>query len=227
MSAELLMLVPSRGRPQSIKRLYREFLDTTEGNTEFLALVDDDDCNLDNYKEAANELGFSMEVGPRLRLGGTLNVASSKYAPVYPFIGWVGDDTVLSTPQWDVKFVTELKRLGTGMAYGNDLLQCGNIPAALITMTSNIVLKLGYMAVPGFQHMYLDNAWQAWGDGIGKITYFPEVIHEHLHFSASKSQMDQTYAESDPFMSSDAILWNEYVNSGQLDRDIAKLKELL
>src|SRR5439155_4080783 len=130
--------------------------------------------------EACLEMGerFSwMEVrdGARRRLRGTLNQLAAEHAPSWRNVGFMGEDHRPSTPRWDARFVECLSGGGPGLVYGNDLLMGEAMPTA-VAMTSNIVTTLGYMAPPALVHLCIDLAWKDWGEGLGRITYLPDVI---------------------------------------------------
>ena len=102
------------------------------------------------------------------------------------------------SPGWALRFLDELDRLGTGMVYGNDLIQGENLPTA-IAMTSDIVTALGYMVPGGLVHLEIDTAWKLLGQAIGRITYLPDVVIEHCHPIAHKAEWDEGYAlNNDP-----------------------------
>lgn len=142
-------------------------------------------------------------------------------------IGFAGDDHAPRTPGWTERIRTELNQLGTGIVYGNDLFQGPNLPTAVF-MTADIVGALGYMAPPCLRHMFADNYWKDLGDGVRRIRYLPDVVIEHLHpHAGGKAPEDDRYRAVWPLMGPDGQAYNEFVDSGQLAADIAKVKELL
>lgn len=203
----LTVLVPTRGRPKNLADLWGCFQETCDGDTRLVACVDTDDPELPAYQaladELQDELWFRLETGPRLRLGPTLNVAGPKWAARSAAVAFMGDDHRPRTRGWDTAYVAELERLGTGMVYGNDLIQGPNLPTQ-VAMTSDIVLATGHMVPPGAVHLWLDNAWLALGRALGAITYLPSVVVEHMHPIAGKAPMDAGYAEANADAVSDA-----------------------
>jgi hypothetical protein len=185
------MIVPTRGRPQNAAALVGAWDTVTGPEAELLFAVDDDDPTLPQYLA----LGTSMHVGERLRLGGTLNEVALKFADDYDAIGFCGDDHLARTSGWALRFLAELDRLGTGMVYGDDLIQGPNLPTA-IAMTTDIIRALGYMVPGGLVHLSIDDAWLALGRAIGRITYLPDVVLEHMHPIAQKAEWDAGYAEA-------------------------------
>lgn len=203
----LTILVPTRGRPANLARLWQGFRDTCEYETRLVALVDSDDPELSGYqaiyRQLKDEPMFRMGIGPRLRLGPTLNVAAPKWAARSDAVGFMGDDHLPRTVGWDGRYLTTLKNLGTGLVYGNDLIQGQALPTQ-VAMTSDIILATGHMVPVGLVHLYADNAWLALGQALNSIVYLPEVTVEHLHPIAGRAQWDAGYAEANTDARSDA-----------------------
>lgn len=225
----LTVLVPTRGRPQNLAELWSAFEETCDVNTHLVACVDNDDPELAGYQQLADRLAdepfFRMETGPRLRLGGTLNVAGPKWAARSSCIGFMGDDHRPRTRGWDTAYMAELWRLGTGLVYGNDLIQGAALPTQ-VAMTSDIVLATGHMVPPGLVHLFADNAWLALGRALDAITYLPDVIVEHQHPIAGKAEWDQGYAEcnTDALMDADRQAFERW-QAETLPDWVRKIKE--
>ncbi|ANZ35222.1 hypothetical protein BBK82_03190 [Lentzea guizhouensis] len=235
--ADLLMIVPTRGRPHNIAALLEAWSETTVGDTELLIALDDDDPALSEYLTIKPEMEWPpAPVHPprwisqsRLRLAGTLNALAVAEAQGgrHKAIGFMGDDHRPRTRGWDAAFSTALADLGTGVVYGNDLIQGAALPTA-VAMTADVIAALGYMVPPGLVHLYLDNAWLSIGEGIGRIRYLPEVVIEHMHPLAGKAPQDDGYREvnSEQQYLADRKSYEDWVNGG-LDQDLAKLRALL
>jgi hypothetical protein len=153
-----------------------------------------------------------------------LNRYAARYASSYRALGFMGDDHRPRTWGWDARISVELHRLGTGMVYGNDLFQRGNLPTA-IAMTSNIPRALGYMVPGGLVHLYIDNAWLDLGRRVG-ITYLDEIVIEHVHPAAGKAPMDEGYARVNS-LESEAEDRTRYLayQVYELDEDVQKIRE--
>lgn len=193
---DLLMIVPSRGRPGNIIELLDAWRGTfAEMNrTGLLVAVDDDDPELEGYRSVGNYADFDLVVSPRQRVGPTLNRLAVERAPDFFAVGFMGDDHRPRTQDWDERMVAALREMGSGIVYGNDLLQGERLPTAVV-MTSDIIRALGYMVPPRLTHMYLDNFWLGLGRELGRIQYLPDVVIEHVHPLAGKSEWDDGYRE--------------------------------
>lgn len=231
--ADMLVIIPTRGRPHTIPEIMRAW-DDTEATAHVLFCVDTDDPQLAAYKEHVAALKGDGRVkfryGKRRRLCGTLNQHAVREAKNYPILAFMGDDHRPRTQGWDARFVECLSggTAGPGLVYGNDLLQSEKMPTA-VAMTSDIVKTLGYMAPPALVHLCLDITWLDWGKAINRITYLPDLVIEHMHPANGKAEMDDGYTEanSQETVTADSAAYYDYRDNGGLQADLDKLKALL
>jgi hypothetical protein len=190
---DLVVIVPSRGRPEAARALATAFADTCTADTQLVLALDADDTTLDQYPA-----GPTQFVGETKSMVEALNGAAAAYADALfgmtpPFaLGFMGDDHRPRTRGWDTTYLDTLSAVGTGIVYGNDLLQGRNLPTQC-AMTADIVRALGYMAPPALRHMYVDNFWLELGRAADCIRYLPDVIVEHRHPVAGKAEWDEGY----------------------------------
>lgn len=194
MPTDLLMIVPSRGRPHNIAELHDAWSDTTTGAAGLLVAADDDDPTLPDYREVCAACGIELTVGPRLRMVPTLNKVAVERAPRHFALGFMGDDHRPRTPGWDAAYLDALRDLGTGYVYGDDLLAGERLPTQW-AQTSDVVQALGAMVPAPVQHLWADNQIYDLGHTIGRIRYLPDVIVEHVHPLAGKAAEDDGYRE--------------------------------
>lgn len=196
--ADLVVIVPSRGRPHRLAELAQDFAATAGPEARMVVAVDDDDPQLDAYKQLAifDLPQFHLRVGRRLRLGGTLNEAAAEYVGWYDAIGFMGDDHRPRTEGWAQQILAGLRAPGgVHIVYGDDRLQGARLPTAAF-LSSDLVRALGWMALPGLQHLYVDNAWLELGRAARVLGYLPDVVIEHMHPGAGKAPWDAGYAEA-------------------------------
>ncbi|SET49044.1 hypothetical protein [Nonomuraea wenchangensis] len=224
---DLLVIVPSRGRPHNIADLHDAWTAATTGPTGLLVAVDDDDPTLDDYRQVCADRGIALTVGPRLRMCPTLNKVAVEHAPHHFAIGFLGDDHRPRTRGWDEHYLAALRDLGTGFVYGNDLLAGERLPTQ-VAVTSDIVMALGWMVPDGILHLWADNVWLDLGRAIDRIRYLPRVVVEHQHYLNGKAAEDDRYREVNNADAAEAdrlayAAWLEHRMPGDVD----KLKALL
>jgi hypothetical protein len=232
MADDLLVIIPTRGRPHAIPEIMAAW-DETGATADVLFCVDKDDPELAGYKAQAKELADDGRVRfvfwARKRLVGTLNQAAVKNASDHRFLAFMGDDhrPRPAAQPWDERIRICLSG-GPGIVYGNDLLQ-GEKMATAVAMTSDIVATLSYMAPPAMVHLCVDLCWVDWGRGMGRITYLDDMVIEHLHPAAGKASVDAVYEDcnSSERASQDAAAYYDYRDNGGLEADLDKLRNLV
>ena len=207
----LVVLVPSRNRPQNIAELIKSF-DETETESDLIVIVDDDEPQMDAYLALGCDVMVVEKNGKGMAK--PLNFAARHFAHKYRHFAFLGDDHRPRTKNWDVHFINALDELGTGIVYGNDLFQGEALPTA-VAMSGDIVNALGGMVPQGMIHLYLDNFWMKLGKDLGTFSYLSEVVIEHLHPVAGKAQWDEGYKDvnAEEVYSADKKAFDEYIAS--------------
>lgn len=173
--ADLVVIVPSRGRPDAARDLADAFDATCTADTQLLVVVDESDPTQEEYERpllrtASHSMVEALNIAARI-------VTESEPPPFA--VGFCGDDH-RPAGDWDVQVLSALRDLGTGMVYGDDGFQGERLPTAIF-MTSDIVRALGYMSPPTLKHLYVDSSWLALGKAAGCIRYLPDVKVTHVH----------------------------------------------
>lgn len=250
MTGRLLVVVPSRGRPHNIARLWDAMSRTCRGDTTLLVGLDDDDPALPAYWQLMPApdvlplpdispqppgdvltlprrpapMAYAVRAGLR-QVVAWINALAVPAAAEYDYIGTIGDDNLPSTEAWDLQVTDALQR--TPFAFGNDLYP-SRVPGTLcchVFTRAEVIAKLGYFGPPRIRHMYVDPVWYAWGTATG-ITYLPGTIIEHLHYTAGKAPADESYALSTSLIPADLQSYHDYTRDpGEhgLNADIARL----
>jgi len=214
---DLLLIVPSRSREGRID-LFKQHFDKNSTISDLCIGIDND-----QHERYPSFDGFVYDVNENMQLGPKLNMLSKKYCDDYKYIAFMGDDHLIQTYGWDEKLISCIDGMKYGMSYGNDLVRGEELPTAIL-MNSNIIKKLGYMCPPTLVHLYLDNFWLTLGQTLGTIRYCPDVIIEHMHFTTGKSEIDQTYIESNTpeLYRADEAAYNQYLKVN-FQNDLKKL----
>lgn len=212
----MMVIVPSRGRPANARRLVEAWGETRCG-AGLMIRVDDDDPELGGYlamREQIYDMDFcavEVLVGPRLRLGGTLNDLAPVAAKHFGVVGFMGDDHVPRTRDWDAH-VLQAFADGARVVYGNDLIMGEQLPTAVF-VDAAIVATLGYMVPPGLVHLFMDNYWRWLGEHLGALAYLPDVVIEHVHPVAGKAEWDDRYEEvnASAVWTADEATWHRWL----------------
>lgn len=223
--ADLVVVVPSRGRPDALVDLERVFRETCTAQTRLMVAVDEDDPTLPSYLPES----VLRTVGRHTSMVEALNHAAVDLVsgPDAPFaVGFMGDDHRPRTLGWDRAYLAALVEMGTGIVYGDDLLQRQQL-ATQCAMTSDIVRALGFMAPPTLRHMYVDNFWMTLGAALGGLRYLPDVVVEHLHPFAGKALMDEGYVRVNTaeVYGQDQAAFDRYLRD-QFPADVEKVEKV-
>jgi len=198
MTGELLVIVPSRGRPQAVERVADAWRSTDAHlHAALLFAVDADDPELPAYHAVqTGDSWLKMTVLPEWQPmvhkldNVALTVAEGTEAPFA--LGFAGDDHLPRTSGWAVRYLAALRELGTGIVYGDDLIQGEQLPTQW-AMTADIVRALGRMVPAPVGHLFCDNSVADLGREADCLRYLPDVVIEHRHPVAGRTPWDDSY----------------------------------
>ena len=233
MTSDLLVIVPTRGRPASARRVVEAWKATGAFEAaELVFAADLDDPSIEDYVGIPPDyasLPVTVHISPKWRpMVPKLNDVAGLYARDYRHwvLGFAGDDHLPRTPGWAPTMLAALSEMGTGIAYGNDLLQGERLCTSWV-MTSDIVRALGRMVPAPVDHMYCDNSVMDVGELAGCLRYLPDVVIEHCHPLAGKAEWDSGYARvnrAEQFQRDEAA-YRQWANS-QLAADAETVRAL-
>lgn len=217
MNNRLLVIVPSRGRPDNARRLLEAVEKTTGSGSQIdiVFAVDSSDASQADYPKYHTLI---VEGGSMVK---ALNEVAIMKHDAYRFVSFMGDD-VLPQGNWAEKILSALHRSPNSIVYGNDLAQEEKLPTSVF-MDSDIVGTLGFMAPPNQRQLYVDNFWKCLGESLGTLIYVEDAILEHLHPHVDKAESDHLYesAYSTVNERADEDAYKLYI-SEQFDADLRK-----
>lgn len=228
---DLAIVVPTRGRPERFVELVHAIQATAAGDVLIVSAVDDDDPSDYATPLLGQEINLVAYRGERRSLSGWTNHLAQHllHSPAPPrYLASLGDDHRPRTPGWDRLLIEAIEHLdGPGFAYGNDLLQGELMPTAWVA-SADVVRALGWMMLPGCQHMYVDTAVLTLGRAAGRIAYRADVVIEHIHPLAGKTGWDDSYRASNApeRYQADKAAYETWRDGGQLAADVALLEDL-
>lgn len=243
---DLTIFVPTRGRPTAARELQECFNNTCRGNTEVIFILSEDDPMFTTYldlksmgriNKVISVLPTKVGMASPLNLGFQKWLANPRTFPSFA-VGFMGDDHRPRTQGWDLEYVRGLTALsgrcrdrskpGVGMVYGDDLLQGRDLPTQ-IAMTTNIPTILGRFVPDQLSHLYTDAYWLELGKLLGRITYLPDVVVEHMHPGNGKAAIDAGYefSGSSSLDLSDKSIFEGIIKEVVIPEDIRKIKRLM
>lgn len=198
---DLLVIVPSRGRPEAVARVVGAWL-ATDGyvDADLVFAIDGDDPELGRYYESefaqADRTRVKFAVldswKPMVHKLNEVAVFAAAVEDGYSMLAFMGDDHLPRSKGWAGRYAAELRDLGTGIVYGDDRVQGEKLPTQW-AMTADIVQALGRMVPADVEHLYCDNSILDLGRQAECIRYLPDVTVEHCHPVAGRGSWDAGY----------------------------------
>jgi len=205
-TAALVVLVPSRGRPRNVTRLVRACAETCTLDTVLHFGFDDDDPAFTENLKAAD--GCLTTIQERMGLAPWTNHLAGLH-PDAAYLASLGDDMVPVTYGWDERLVDAQKDMGGGYCYPDDKRR-SDIPEAVV-IDARIVRALGWFSPPGLDHWYQDMAWRDLGSLTGRLRYCPDVVIEHRHPNVPGGDpSDATYTEAAGSFAADMAVYQKW-----------------
>jgi glycosyltransferase involved in cell wall biosynthesis len=193
---KISILLPTRGRPENIRRLLQSLVDTSNELPEVVMYVDLDDATMQfgSYNPDIYPADKLILVpGPRIVLSQCWNKCLEHASGDILMHG--GDDIVFKTKGWD-----DMVRRGFGahadrivFIHGDDGYW-GNRFGTHGFIHRKWVEAVGYFVPPYFSSDYNDTWLNDVANAIQRRMYLPFVT-EHMHFLFGKGEKDQTHIE--------------------------------
>jgi glycosyltransferase involved in cell wall biosynthesis len=199
--ARISLLLPTRGRPHLIRRLFDSVVAYTDRleDLEIILYVDDDD---ETGQEISDDRISLLKIfGPRLSMGAYNTICLGQASGDYIML--MNDDVIVRTSAWDRK-VAELGRTisdGIFLAYPNDL-HIGKRMCTFPILTKKACELLLRPYPEEYKTHFID--WhildifkRLCAMGHTRIFYLEDVVFEHCHYMAGKAELDATYEAKD------------------------------
>jgi len=182
---------PTFGRPDRLEELARSWVKCQRQTRLYVRLWTGDPMYLE-YKKRKWPKQLVFYDSDAKGCGEALNDFFQRH-PDEPWYGWVADDIVLRTPGG----CELLQGLAEPffIAYPNDCVQRHRIPTHYC-IGGDLVREVGWLALPGLEHGFIDNVWGTLGRSSGLLRYEPRVIFQHKHFLTGQADYDEVYAAS-------------------------------
>jgi len=186
------VLVPTRNRPQNVRRLVDSALETAETDVEFVFYVDEDDDSAVDVIRSYEQT--QIVSGPRVVLSETWNEC---WTYARHDVGMhCGDDIVFRTSGWDTRVLEVFDQYPDKIVFvhGRDGYQDRRVGTHGF-LHQNWVDAVGYFVPPYFSSDYNDLWITEVADVLGRRVYLADVYTEHMHPVIGKGEWDQTHRE--------------------------------
>lgn len=189
-------LLPTRGRPALVERLFGSMVETTSrlDRVEVVLYVDEDDTG--SHHLGGEQVSVTRIIGPRMSMG-DYNTACLARARGDILI-LANDDMVIRTPGWDDRIAQIDAGFADGiyLAYCNDCFKKRVCTFPILSRRTCELLVEPYPAAyqGGFIDTHLFDLFKRLQHaGFDRIRYLDDVVFEHLHFRTGKAVRDATY----------------------------------
>jgi predicted O-methyltransferase YrrM len=201
---ELAIIVPTRGRPENMRKVVSAWDFTNAWDVADLVMaVDQDDPAYQGYVDLLDEFNIGVTEGEPsplrmisyplwLPMVHKLDDTARALADEYWALGFAGDDHLPRTINWAKAYLEALHKLGTGLVYGDDGYQHANLCTEW-AMTADAVRALGRMVPAPVEHMYSDVSVLEVFRAANAVSYLPQVVIEHMHPIVKKAENDAQY----------------------------------
>jgi hypothetical protein len=234
---DISLLVPTRGRPKLLQRLFDSLADTTSrlARIEIVLYIDDDD--FPTHEVTHPSLQLIKLIKPAGEKMGRMNQMCYE-ASRGRFVMLMNDDVVFRTKTWDESVLDTFTRFPDGVAliYGNDLHRRESV-ATLPIVSRAVCEVLGGICPRDYLNVYIDvhmlDVFKKLAKlGYHRTVYLEDVIFEHMHHEAGKSLMDATYVKKNEqfddllFINLEDERWNQakmlkrYIDTTQKKRQV-------
>lgn len=198
---DLVVVIPTRGRPQHVARTAEAWLETgaMDMGVPVVYALDRGDPAYEDYRRAIkSEFGNLAQVVdaggsgmvPAINTAGRWLLAQADRPTA---VAVFNDDHLPRSEGWQYRMTLSLAQMGTGIVYPNDLLRGESLCTAW-AMTTDIIEATNRIVPCLVTHLFADNAVMALGKESGVLRYLPDVVVEHVHYSAGKAPKDEHYA---------------------------------
>lgn len=178
------MIIPTRGRPDGLRRLLDSIRDNAaeSASIEVIAVIDADD--LKSLEFAYSDLRLERVGGPPARTMGALNLAGYQAARGR-YLMLLNDDVVVRTPGWDTRLRQVLEHYPDGivLVHVNDLIFRDTLCTSPL-LTREFCKLAGGICMPEYRRYRIDDHIHHVYDLIRLLGYtgrvfLPDVIFEH------------------------------------------------
>lgn len=216
--------LPTRRRTGRLAQFFHSAIETGISTPGVVLVQEDEYAELfEHYEAITLPAGWDYRLTKADGMGDKLREAFADISQ-HDWFGWLVDDLICETPEWDKKLLAGLN--GKNFVSADDGGQ--NPRRMCVPVFSKAVIQAtGYIYPPGFWHTYVDDVWETLGRDAQCWQIAPEIIlkHDHPFKGGEIVGMDETGRISYSRMSDDAKAferWTKYVKP----QSVARIKAM-
>lgn len=220
-TGDIIWLVPSRRRPQSLEKCFKAYRDTNTTSSGFVIIdkVDYSD-NKFEYDKLRFPLGWNLEISNGETMGDKVREIFDVYKEYYKAIGLMGDDNIPVTDRWDAKIAESLEdylmvSTDDGWYAKSDEFNDRKIAGGAV-WRSDLLIEIGYLYPPGLQHCFIDDLWEDLGKETKCWHTRMDVLVRHDHIVKLNQEPDSTNRKQMEFKLGDEAIYKEWFNKERL-----------
>jgi hypothetical protein len=197
MPEKISLLLPTRGRPTLVERLFASVsaMTSRRDRAEIILYIDEDDVA--SHALDSTDVKVVRIIGPRVSMGACNSACLSRAQG--DIIILANDDMVIRTPGWDEKVAAMHAGYPDGiyLAYANDLFMSRR-RATFPILSRRCCELLGDPYPSAYRGAFIDTHLydlfkRLQHAGFDRIRYLDDVVFEHLHYRTGKADYDETY----------------------------------
>jgi hypothetical protein len=223
-----LWLLSTRGRVKTSLPKTLESLIEMGIATPGVVLVNDRDYaeNVEVYDALTLPERWTLEV-----VGGDTFPEKNAWAlaelttPDMQWYGWLSDDVVAETPNFDAKMLAHLN--GYNFITVNDRLHAPQKMGACVIFSADLIRAVGYMDPSGFRHFFVDDIWETIGRDLGVWACDMTITVRHEH-SSRTGRKDSTTLKVNDFFDDDHAAFQAWMKDERhpvTERVLAMMEE--
>lgn len=225
---KISLLLPTRGRPHLVRRLFQSIVDNTNDldDVEIIMCLDDDDTECHRIEDP--RLNIIQLIGPRSTMGeyntNCLNHSSGDVVIL------LNDDLTINTSGWD-RIIADFVRTipdGIFMAYPNDT-ECRGKMCTFPIMTRKTCEILSNPYPKEYEALYIDQHIldifiRLKHLGKNRMFYLKNVIFQHKHFIDGGIRPDASYSHKKRFSDSMSFISLRHLRQFSAQRLLAAIE---
>ena len=142
-----------------------------------------------------------------------------------PWYGFMSDDVIVRTPQWDERMVMAAGR--DCFVSVNDLFRAPKRMHAAVVFGGDLVRAMNFWCLPTLHHCFVDDFWEAIAARCDNWAVLMDVIAEHVHPSRDRTvERDATYRDKSRWVQADKAAFEKFRNSSDWEQLILRVKAL-